>query len=132
MIHEQGGLQVIDFGVAGVMESKFDKRGTIIGTPNWMPPEQHRGMSSKTAELKYGFEVSNLNPSGLQSIRIDRMHRLTSGHISLQYTRSLLELLPMRKCHLAVSLRHFARGHRGYQRQITLKNFLNLSNSLRR
>ena len=56
MIHEEGALQVIDFGVAGVVESRYDKRGTIIGTPNWMPPEQHRGLTNQT-ELKYGFEV---------------------------------------------------------------------------
>ena len=54
MIHENGGLQIIDFGVAGVVESKTDKRGTIIGTPHWMPPEQHKN----TRDLKYGFEVS--------------------------------------------------------------------------
>ena len=57
MIHERGGLQVIDFGVAGVVESRFDKRGTIIGTPHWMPPEQHKGITTRS-ELKYGFEVS--------------------------------------------------------------------------
>ena len=62
MIHEQGGLQVIDFGVAGVVDSKFDKRGTIIGTPNWMPPEQHRGLTTQ-AELKYGFEVCLTTPA---------------------------------------------------------------------
>ena len=64
MIHEQGGLQVIDFGVAGVVDSKYDKRGTIIGTPNWMPPEQHRGLATQ-AELQYGFEV--LSPPGESS-----------------------------------------------------------------
>ena len=57
MIHEKGGLQIIDFGVAGVMESKLDKRGTIIGTPHWMPPEQHKNVR----DLKYGFEVSNIS-----------------------------------------------------------------------
>lgn len=57
MIHERGGLQIIDFGVAGMVESKIDKRGTIIGTPNWMPPEHHRGIATRT-EIQYGFEVS--------------------------------------------------------------------------
>lgn len=56
MIHEQGGLQIIDFGVAGAVESKLDKRGTIIGTPNWMPPEQLKSAANKT-DLRYGFEV---------------------------------------------------------------------------
>lgn len=58
MIHEQGGLQIIDFGVAGAVESKLDKRGTIIGTPNWMPPEQLKSAANKT-DLRYGFEVSS-------------------------------------------------------------------------
>ncbi|CAF9915179.1 MAG: hypothetical protein ALECFALPRED_010034 [Alectoria fallacina] len=39
MVHEEGRVQIIDFGVAGMMESKADRRGTIIGTFNWMAPE---------------------------------------------------------------------------------------------
>ena len=55
MIHEKGGLQIIDFGVAGIVESKMDKRGTIVGTPHWMPPEHHKNWNEG---LQYGFEVS--------------------------------------------------------------------------
>lgn len=86
MIHERGGLQIIDFGVAGMVESKVDKRGTIIGTPNWMPPEHHRGIATRT-EIQYGFEVSLR--SGFN--RLKRLpipfHRLMSGHILSHYTR---------------------------------------------
>ena len=39
MVHEEGRVQIIDFGVAGLMETKTDRRGTIIGTFNWMAPE---------------------------------------------------------------------------------------------
>ena len=39
MVHEDGRVQIIDFGVSGLMETKTDRRGTIIGTPNWMAPE---------------------------------------------------------------------------------------------
>lgn len=39
MVHEEGRVQIIDFGVSGLMETKADKRGTIIGTFNWMAPE---------------------------------------------------------------------------------------------
>lgn len=39
LITETGGLQLCDFGVAGVVETKFDKRSTVVGTPHWMAPE---------------------------------------------------------------------------------------------
>lgn len=39
LIHEEGGLQLCDFGVATVLDKKTDKRRTFIGTLHWMPPE---------------------------------------------------------------------------------------------
>ena len=59
MIHEKGGLQLIDFGVSGLLQTSQEKRTTIIGTPHWMAPE----MSSKIGKLgpsslDYGTEVS--------------------------------------------------------------------------
>ncbi|KAK6087340.1 serine threonine-protein kinase nak1 [Seiridium cupressi] len=39
LVTEVGGVQLCDFGVAGMMESRFDKRSTFIGTPHWMAPE---------------------------------------------------------------------------------------------
>ncbi|KAK2847631.1 hypothetical protein FQN49_005699 [Arthroderma sp. PD_2] len=39
LIHEEGNIQICDFGVAGVLQSQRDKRSTWIGTPHWMPPE---------------------------------------------------------------------------------------------
>ncbi len=39
LITEQGGVQLCDFGVAGIVEGRKDKRSTIIGTPHWMAPE---------------------------------------------------------------------------------------------
>lgn len=53
MIHEKGELQIIDFGVAGVLPTKLDKRSTMIGSLHWMPPEMHL----KNPGLKYGTEV---------------------------------------------------------------------------
>ena len=58
MIHENGSLQVIDFGVAGILQSKMEKRSTIIGTPHWMPPELHK--IAPAGGLKYGTEVSGM------------------------------------------------------------------------
>ena len=56
MIHEKGYLQIIDFGVAGVLRTNNDKRSTIIGTPHWMPPELHK--NAPPQGLTYGTEVS--------------------------------------------------------------------------
>lgn len=39
LITEDGDVQLCDFGVAGIIESKQDKRSTVIGTPHWMAPE---------------------------------------------------------------------------------------------
>lgn len=55
MIHEEGMLRVIDFGVSAVLLSDEDKRKTIIGTPHWMAPEMHKRRAHK--DLTYGTEV---------------------------------------------------------------------------
>ncbi|KAK3939669.1 STE/STE20/YSK protein kinase [Diplogelasinospora grovesii] len=39
LVTEEGGVQLCDFGVAGIIETKFDKRSTFIGTLHWMAPE---------------------------------------------------------------------------------------------
>ncbi|ERT02065.1 STE/STE20/YSK protein kinase [Sporothrix schenckii ATCC 58251] len=51
LVTEAGGVQLCDFGVAGVIETKFDKRSTVIGTPHWMAPEMFDQSAS------YGTEV---------------------------------------------------------------------------
>jgi serine/threonine protein kinase len=55
MIDEKGHLQIIDFGVSGIVLSNLDehKRKTIIGTPHWMPPEMHQNQ----VEVAHGMEV---------------------------------------------------------------------------
>lgn len=58
MIHEEGRLQVIDFGVAGILQTNIDKRSTVIGTPHWMAPEMHK--HAPQGGLNYGTEVSKL------------------------------------------------------------------------
>ncbi|KAI5285331.1 hypothetical protein KEM54_000643 [Ascosphaera aggregata] len=55
LIHEEGRLQICDFGVAGVLQSNIDKRKTWIGTPHWMPPEM---FSTRMNDAPgYGSEV---------------------------------------------------------------------------
>lgn len=39
LITEAGSVQLCDFGVSGIIETRFDKRSTFIGTPHWMAPE---------------------------------------------------------------------------------------------
>ncbi|POR30875.1 Serine/threonine-protein kinase nak1 [Tolypocladium paradoxum] len=51
LVTEVGDVQLCDFGVAGVIETKFDKRTTFIGTPHWMAPELFDQSAS------YGTEV---------------------------------------------------------------------------
>ncbi|OBT96170.1 hypothetical protein VE01_06863 [Pseudogymnoascus verrucosus] len=51
LITEEGGVQLCDFGVAGMMETSLDKRSTFIGTINWMAPELFN------ANPHYGKEV---------------------------------------------------------------------------
>lgn len=53
LIHQDGQLQLCDFGVSGILESSVAKRSTIIGTPNWMPPEMH----DDSMPDSYGTEI---------------------------------------------------------------------------
>lgn len=51
LVTESGGVQLCDFGVAGIIETKFDKRSTVTGTINWMAPELF------DMSVSYGTEV---------------------------------------------------------------------------
>ncbi|KAL2008571.1 hypothetical protein VTN00DRAFT_6765 [Thermoascus crustaceus] len=55
LIHEEGRLQICDFGVAGILQSKLDKRSTWIGTPHWMPPEMFSNRGGGAHQ--YGSEI---------------------------------------------------------------------------
>ncbi|KAL8703455.1 MAG: hypothetical protein Q9201_003360 [Fulgogasparrea decipioides] len=58
MIHEKGSLQLIDFGVAGLLQTSKDKRSTIIGTPHWMAPEMSSQLVNQgPSTLDYATEV---------------------------------------------------------------------------
>ncbi|KAL8871477.1 MAG: hypothetical protein Q9174_002696 [Haloplaca sp. 1 TL-2023] len=58
MIHEKGALQLIDFGVAGLLQTSKDKRSTIIGTPHWMAPEiSSQLVNQGPSNLDYATEV---------------------------------------------------------------------------
>ncbi|HEY4362147.1 MAG TPA: serine/threonine-protein kinase [Bryobacteraceae bacterium] len=43
MIHEDGTAKVTDFGVAKIVSQQMTQAGTMMGTPNYMSPEQVQG-----------------------------------------------------------------------------------------
>ncbi|HSJ58491.1 MAG TPA: serine/threonine-protein kinase, partial [Anaerolineae bacterium] len=49
MIRNNGGLMVIDFGIAKVFE--HGQRGTMIGTEGYSPPEQYRGVAEPRGDV---------------------------------------------------------------------------------
>ncbi|KAK6225671.1 serine/threonine protein kinase [Colletotrichum tabaci] len=51
LVTELGGVQLCDFGVAGIIETRFDKRRTVTGTLQWMAPELF------DSTVSYGMEV---------------------------------------------------------------------------
>jgi serine/threonine protein kinase len=54
LISEDGSVQLCDFGVAAMLQTKDEKRQTILGTPNWMAPELH----ARNTSVLYGKNVS--------------------------------------------------------------------------
>ena len=51
LVTEAGGIQLCDFGVAGFVDTRADKRTTFIGTLHWMAPEMF------DHDAKYATEV---------------------------------------------------------------------------
>ncbi|KAK2777116.1 STE/STE20/YSK protein kinase [Colletotrichum kahawae] len=51
LVTEAGQIQLCDFGVARILESKYDKRKTFIGTLHWMAPELFND------DREYGKEI---------------------------------------------------------------------------
>lgn len=49
IVAADGKVTLIDFGIAKVFQS--DKRGTMIGTEGYAPPEQYRGLSEPRGDL---------------------------------------------------------------------------------
>jgi serine/threonine protein kinase len=88
LITESGGVQLCDFGVAGVIETKFDKRSTFIGTPHWMAPELF------DRDMSYGTEVdiwafgsmvyeiaSGLPPNVMAGIDVYQLGNYIKSHV---------------------------------------------------
>jgi serine/threonine protein kinase len=45
MVHEDGQAKITDFGVAKINSQQMTQTGTLMGTPNYMPPEQVQGLA---------------------------------------------------------------------------------------
>ena len=88
LVTEPGAVQLCDFGVAGVIETKFDKRSTFIGTPHWMAPELFDPSASYGTEVDiwaFGsmvFEIaSGLPPNVMAGVDITQLGNYLKTHI---------------------------------------------------
>ncbi|WYZ35011.1 hypothetical protein EsH8_I_001287 [Colletotrichum jinshuiense] len=104
LVTEAGGVQLCDFGVAGVIETKFDKRSTFIGTPHWMAPELFDQSTSYGTEVDiwaFGsmvFEIaSGLPPNVMAGIDVYQLGNYIKAHTPRlegdQYSDSLKDLV---------------------------------------
>lgn len=87
LITETGGVQLCDFGVSGVIETRFDKRSTFIGTPHWMAPELFDPSASYGCEVDiwaFGsmvFEIaSGLPPNVMAGIDVTQLGSYLKQH----------------------------------------------------
>ncbi|PQE03382.1 serine threonine- kinase nak1 protein [Rutstroemia sp. NJR-2017a BBW] len=88
LVTEEGGVQLCDFGVAGTMETKVDKRSTIIGTPHWMAPELFDATPSYGKEVDiwaFGsmvYEIATgLPPNAANRIPFERLGPYLKQHV---------------------------------------------------
>ncbi|GJN68567.1 serine/threonine-protein kinase nak1 [Purpureocillium lilacinum] len=104
LVTEVGDVQLCDFGVAGVIETKFDKRSTFIGTPHWMAPELFDQSTSYGTEIDiwaFGamvYEIaSGLPPNvtdGMDLARLgNRLKQQTPRLEGDQYSAGLKDLI---------------------------------------
>lgn len=87
LVTETGAVQLCDFGVAGVIETKYDKRSTFIGTPHWMAPELFDPSASYGTEVDiwaFGsmvFEIaSGLPPNVMAGVDITQLGNYLKTH----------------------------------------------------
>ncbi|KAI1166842.1 putative serine/threonine protein kinase [Nemania serpens] len=106
LITEVGGVQLCDFGVAGIVETKFDKRTTFIGTLHWMAPElfdQNAQYGTEVDIWAFGsmvYEIaSGLPPNVRSNIRIPQFGEYLREHlprlIGDQYSENLKSIVAL-------------------------------------
>ncbi|PMD46103.1 kinase-like protein [Hyaloscypha variabilis F] len=87
LITEQGGVQLCDFGVAGTIETKLDKRSTFIGTLHWMAPELFESTPSYSKEVdiwafgSMAYEIATgLPPNVTNDVSYERLGTHLRNH----------------------------------------------------
>ncbi|KAK3694313.1 kinase-like domain-containing protein [Podospora appendiculata] len=87
LVTETGDVQLCDFGVAGIIETKIDKRSTFIGTPHWMAPELFEPVPSYSTPVDiwaFGslvYEIaSGLPPNVMSGFNIPQLGNYIKNH----------------------------------------------------
>ncbi|KAM7205487.1 Serine/threonine-protein kinase nak1 [Naviculisporaceae sp. PSN 640] len=87
LVTESGSVQLCDFGVAGIIETKLDKRSTFIGTPHWMAPELFDPVPSYSTPVDiwaFGslvYEIaSGLPPNVMSGFNIPQLGNYIKSH----------------------------------------------------
>ncbi|KAK3396323.1 hypothetical protein B0T20DRAFT_357456 [Sordaria brevicollis] len=104
LVTETGAVQLCDFGVAGIVETKFDKRSTFIGTPHWMAPELFEPTPSYSTPVDiwaFGsmvYEIaSGLPPNVMSGFNIPQLGNYIKSHAPRlegdQYSDDLKDLV---------------------------------------
>jgi serine/threonine-protein kinase len=57
MIHEDGHAKITDFGVAKILSQQMTHSGGMMGTPNYMSPEQVQGLAVDGRTDQFGLAV---------------------------------------------------------------------------
>src|SRR5205085_4169980 len=57
MIHDDGQAKITDFGVAKTLSHQMTQSGTMMGTPNYMSPEQVQGLAANGRADQFGLAV---------------------------------------------------------------------------
>ena len=104
LVTESGAVQLCDFGVAGIVETKLDKRSTFIGTPHWMAPELFDPVPSYSTPVDiwaFGslvYEIaSGLPPNVMSGFNIPQLGNHIKSHVPRlegdQYSYNLKDLV---------------------------------------
>lgn len=75
LITEDGEIKVIDFGIAQIHEEKESRNSSIIGTPDYMSPEQ----KENPAKVSFASDIYSLGVIGYELI----LGKLSFGMINL-------------------------------------------------
>ena len=116
LVTEAGGIQLCDFGVAGFVDTRADKRTTFIGTLHWMAPEMFDRDAKYATEVdiwafgSMAFEAASglppnvaqgvMNPAQMGSWLRTHKPRLEGDQYSLQLKNIVqycLELDPLKR-----------------------------------